>query len=321
MNTTRQPKVVAIGGGTGLSVLLRGLKRYPINITAIVTVADDGGSTGRLRTQFDLPAMGDIRNVIAALSDVEPLVEELFQHRFQSGEGLNGHTLGNLLLAAMSNITGDFAYAVQEISKVFNVRGEVLPSTNDNLVLHAEYVDGTFMSGESKIPIENKVIKKVFITPEDAVPLPRTLKEIQEADLIVLGPGSLFTSIIPNLLIEDIKKELIKSKAKKVYVCNVMTQFGETNNYSASDHIRALYNHVEAPFLDGIIVNNGKIPKELQSLYLKEFAKPVVVDDEILAEFDVEVIKENIVRFDQDVIRHDTWKVSSILVEKYLKLY
>lgn len=224
---TTLPKVVILGGGTGLSVLLRGLKTKPVDITAIVTVADDGGSSGRLRHDLNIPPPGDIRNVLAALSDVEPLVEDLFQHRFNKGNDLTGHSLGNLILAAMTNITGDFFHAVTEMSKVLNVRGKVLPAANSSVVLHAELENGQVVTGESKIPTYGERIKRVFLTPDTIEPLPESIQVIREADLIVLGPGSLYTSILPNLLVPHIGEEVIRSKAKKVYICNVMTQPGK----------------------------------------------------------------------------------------------
>lgn len=212
---SNRPNVVIIGGGTGLSVLLRGLKVYPVDITAIVTVADDGGSSGRLRDELSIPPPGDIRNVLAALSDVEPLVENLFQHRFNKGNSLTGHSLGNLILAAMTNITGDFFHAVTEMSKVLNVRGKVLPAANKSVVLHAEMEDGTIVSGESKIPYSGKKIKRVFLSPETIEPLEEAIDVIRKADLILIGPGSLYTSILPNLLVPKLGDEVCKAKAKK----------------------------------------------------------------------------------------------------------
>ncbi len=214
----KKPKIAIFGGGTGLSVLLRGLKHKPVDITAIVTVADDGGSSGRLRDELQIPPPGDIRNVLAALSDVEPLVENLFQHRFNKGSDLTGHSLGNLILAAMTNITGDFFHAVTEMSKVLNVRGRVLPAANTSVVLHAEMEDGQVVSGESTIPSYGQRIKRVFLTPEKIDPLPETIDVIRQADLIIIGPGSLYTSILPNLLVPKIGEEVVKAAAKKVYM-------------------------------------------------------------------------------------------------------
>ncbi len=313
MKKAKQPRIVIIGGGTGLSVLLRGLKKHPLDITAIVTVADDGGSSGRLRDEMDIPPPGDIRNVIAALSDVEPLVEELFQHRFKNGSGLSGHSLGNLILAAMTTITGDFVHAISEMSKVLNVRGRVLPAANRSVILHAEMEDGTVVSGESKIPYSGKEIKRVFLTPHDIEPVNETLSAIREADLIIIGPGSLYTSILPNLLVPKIGEEVIKAKAKKVYICNVMTQAGETLNYTASDHVRALYRHMNTSFLDMILVNDEGIPDKIKAKYAKELAQSVDYDLQRLSELGLEIIHGNIISYEDEVIRHDTSKVASIL--------
>ncbi|MBD1381471.1 gluconeogenesis factor YvcK family protein [Metabacillus arenae] len=313
--SSSQPKVVIIGGGTGLSVLLRGLKHYPLDITAIVTVADDGGSSGRLRNELKIPPPGDIRNVLAALSDVEPLVEELFQHRFNKGNSLTGHSLGNLILAAMTNITGDFVHAITEMSKVLNVRGKVLPAANRSVVLHAEMEDGTVVSGESKIPYSGKRIKRVFLSPKKIEPLPEAIEVIQQADLIIIGPGSLYTSILPNLLVPKIGEEVCRSRAKKVYICNVMTQAGETLNYSASDHVKALNNHMNCLFIDTILVNHEEIPDYIKSLYAEELAKPVHYDVEELDALGLEVISDEIISYENDVIRHDTAKVAKLLYQ------
>lgn len=308
-----KPKVVIIGGGTGLSVLLRGLKRKPFEITAIVTVADDGGSSGRLRDELKIPPPGDIRNVLAALSDVEPLIEELFQHRFKNGNDLTGHSLGNLILAAMTNITGDFVLAIREMSKVLNVRGTVLPAANRSVVLNAEMEDGTIITGESKIPVSGKKIKRVFLTPDHVEPLPETIEVIRRADMIIFGPGSLYTSILPNLLVPKIGEEVCKSPAKKVYICNVMTQAGETSNYTASDHVKALYDHLGCPFIDVVLVNNGEIPEYIQKRYEKEAAFPVQADAPSLEKIGLQVVQDHMVCCENNVIRHDTNKVANIL--------
>lgn len=302
-----------MGGGTGLSVLLRGLKKYPVDITAVVTVADDGGSSGRLRDELEIPPPGDIRNVLVALSDVEPLVEALFQHRFTSGEGLTGHALGNLLLAGMTSITGDFFHAITETSKVLNVRGRVLPAANQSVVLHAELEDGQIVTGESKIPYFGKKINRVFLTPGDVEPLSETLMEIQRADLLVFGPGSLYTSILPNLIVKKIGDAVLTAKAKKVYVCNVMTQAGETMGYTAFDHVQALHDHLGEPFIDTAIVNNHDIPAELRKLYAKELSEPVVVDEDRFAESKIRLIQDELAKYDDQVVRHDTLKLASIL--------
>jgi uncharacterized cofD-like protein len=314
MKEKTQPKMVIIGGGTGLPVLLRGLKHHDIDITAIVTVADDGGSSGRLRDELRIPPPGDVRNVLAALSDVEPLIVELFQHRFRNGNGLSGHSLGNLILAALTSITGDFVKAIREMSKVLNVHGQVLPAANKSVVLHAEMEDGAVVSGESKIPYSGKKIKRVFLTPEDIEPLPETIEAIRQADLIVVGPGSLYTSILPNLLVPKIGQEVCQAKAKKVYICNIMTQAGETLHYTVSDHVKALHDHMECFFLDVVIVNSGQIPEHIQQRYAQELAEPVQDDSDRLAELGIEVIRDHIVSYEDQVIRHDTKKVASLLL-------
>lgn len=313
MEWRKLPKIVVIGGGTGLPVLLRGLKRYPIDITAIVTVADDGGSSGRLRNDLHIPPPGDIRNVLAALSEVEPLIESLFQHRFRKGNELSGHALGNLLLAAMTNITGDFVSGIREMSKVLNVKGKVLPAANRGIILHAELEDGTVVTGESKIPDANKKIKRVFLSPPDVEPLSETLDEINNADIIVIGPGSLYTSILPNLLVKKIGQQLCHSKAKKLYVCNVMTQAGETIGFSASDHVKVLYDHLKCAFLDSIIVNDAALPTEILQRYKVENAEPVQYDREKLLTYGLEIINKDLVQINNGVVRHDTEKIASVI--------
>jgi uncharacterized cofD-like protein len=315
---THTPKVVVIGGGTGLPVLLRGLKRHPIDISAIVTVADDGGSSGRLRDSLDIPPPGDIRNVLAALSEVEPLVEQMFQHRFETTNELSGHALGNLIIAALASITGDFVHAIQEMSRVLNVKGKVLPSANQSVILKAEMEDGTIVTGESAIPKAGKKIKRVFLKPDSIKPLGETLRAIKEADLIVMGPGSLYTSILPNLLVPGIGEAVCRAKAKKMYICNIMTQAGETLDYSASDHVKALYDHLETPSIDYILVNKKQVPKEVQARYNEEQASPVHFDMEKLKSMGLEVIAEEILSYDNHLVRHNTEKVADIIYS-YLK--
>ncbi|MEH7112675.1 YvcK family protein [Neobacillus niacini] len=313
MRELGQPRIVIIGGGTGLPVLLRGLKHYPVDITAIVTVADDGGSSGRLRDDLQIPPPGDIRNVLAALSDVEPLVEEMFQHRFKTSNELSGHSLGNLILAAMTSITGNFVHAIQEMSKVLNVRGKVLPAANQSVVLHAEMEDGTVVSGESKIPFSGKKIKKVFLTPEVITPLPESIQAIRQADLIIIGPGSLYTSILPNLLVPRLGEELCRSQAKKVYICNLMTQAGETHGYTASEHVKAIYEHMACAFMDTILINDQEIPEDIQLRYNEEFANPVHYDLTQIFELGLEVVHADIAIQENGALRHDPKKVAQIL--------
>ncbi|KUP05650.1 hypothetical protein Q73_12535 [Bacillus coahuilensis m2-6] len=313
MHDPTLPNIVVIGGGTGLPVLLRGLKKYSVNLTAIVTVADDGGSSGRLRNDLDIPPPGDVRNVLAALSEVEPLVEQMFQHRFNTENELSGHSLGNLIIAALTSISGDFVHAIQEMSRVLNVKGQVLPAANQSVVLHAKMTDGSEVAGESVIPTVGKEIDTVYLTPSDVKPLPETIKSIREADLIVIGPGSLFTSILPNLLVPEIGKEVSKASAQKVYICNIMTQAGETLDYTASDHVQAIYRHIHLPFIDTILVNNEEVPENLQLKYEKELAKPVIFDIQQLEKMGLEVVQEKIISYETGIIRHDTETVAKIL--------
>ncbi|KIL46509.1 hypothetical protein KP77_26360 [Jeotgalibacillus alimentarius] len=311
---TRQGKVVVIGGGTGLSVLLRGLKQHPLDLTAIVTVADDGGSSGRIRDDLKIPPPGDIRNVIAALSDVEPLVEEMFQYRFAGKNELDGHSLGNLIIAAMTSITGDFAHGVEEMSKVLNVRGRVLPSANQSIVLSAEMEDGSIIKGESKIPYSGKKINRVFLSPKHVKALPAAVEAIEEADMIIIGPGSLYTSILPNLLVKQIGQAVLKSSAPKVYICNLMTQAGETMNYTASQHVEAIYQHMGSRFMDYVLVNNEDVPAEIRSLYDKEMAEPVKFDVDRLKGLGLQVVYDKIIINRDGLIRHDTDRVAEIVV-------
>ena len=253
----RGPKIVAIGGGTGLSTLLRGLKEHTGNLTAVVTVADDGGSSGRLREELGLPPPGDLRNCIAALADVEPLMTRLFQYRFNKGSGLEGHSFGNLFIAAMSSVTGNFEDAVRETSRVLAVRGQILPSTLTNVRLSAVTEDNESIHGESQITERGSRIKQVFIHPENAQAHPDAIRAILAADLVVVGPGSLYTSVLPNLLVDGIRRAIEMTKAVRVYVCNVATQHGETDEFSVGDHYQALYEHVHGQLFHYVIANSN----------------------------------------------------------------
>ncbi|MBK3496006.1 YvcK family protein [Viridibacillus sp. YIM B01967] len=311
----RNTRIVILGGGTGLSTLLRGLKKFPIDLTAIVTVADDGGSSGRLRDDYDIPPPGDVRNVIAALSGVEPLVEEMFQYRFSASDDLGGHSLGNLMLTALTEITGDFSHAIREMSRVLNVHGKVLPAANQRITLFAELIDGTIVQGESKIPTFNTGIKRVFLSPEDVKPLPEAVSAINRADIIIIGPGSLYTSILPNLLVEDIQKAIINAKGKKVYICNLMTQAGETQHFSASDHVQALYDHVGQPFIQTILINKEEVPASIRAAYKEEEAEPVKFDVGRLENMGIHVVKKEIATVHNGVVRHEASMVAEWLVE------
>lgn len=313
MNEDKQPRVVVVGGGTGMPVLLRGLKNLPIDLIAIVTVADDGGSTGRLRDEMAIPAPGDIRNVIAALSDAEPMLVELFQHRFEVGNGLSGHSLGNLLLAAMTSVTGDFYDGIKEISRVLNVKGTIYPISTENLSLHAKMKDGSIVSGESNIPLSNKGIDHVFISPEPVKPFSHAVQAIVEADLVVIGPGSLYTSIMPNLIVPSVQEALEQTKAKIVYVCNLMTQAGETTGYTASDHVEAINRHIGKGIVDAIVVHNEPIKDTIKEKYAEENAEPVIYDTDKLLAFGLEIIEGDIVNKDHPALRHDTDKIAKLL--------
>jgi uncharacterized cofD-like protein len=257
----RGPRVVAIGGGTGLSTLLRGLKEISANITAIVTVADDGGSSGRLRRDLGVLPPGDFRQCIAALAEVEPLMTQLFEYRFGNGSGLDGHSFGNLFIAAMAGITGNFEGALRESSRVLAVRGWILPSTLRQVNLCAELADATTVHGESRVPKAGQPIRRVFLEPDDAPAYPDAIRAILDADLIVIGPGSLYTSVLPNLLVADIPLAIQASPALKIFVCNVASQPGETDDYALSDYLRAVEQHVGELLVDCILVNDNFSPK------------------------------------------------------------
>ncbi|MEY4480557.1 MAG: hypothetical protein RLZZ267_1235 [Bacillota bacterium] len=303
------PRVVVIGGGTGLSVMLRGLKEKEVQITAIVTVADDGGSSGVLRNELQMVPPGDIRNVITALADVEPLLSQLLSYRFKTGSGLAGHSLGNLILAAMNDITGDFVDGIKELSRVLAVRGRVLPAAATATVLKAEMADGTIVTGESQIPKTEGKIRRVFIEPANVEPLEEAIQVIQEADAIVIGPGSLFTSILPNLLVPGIADAIKQSGAAKIFVCNVMTQPGETDDFTVNDHIEAIVSHVGHPLFDYIIVNNGEIPVDIRDKYIEQGARAVRFDETEVRNHGYKIIADKLFTF-QTYLRHDTVKLS-----------
>ena len=314
MQSTDMKNVVVFGGGTGLSNILRGLKRYPIHLTAIVTVADDGGSSGRLFDQYNVPPPGDVRQVMAALSDVEPMIEKMFQHRFDGTDGLKGHSLGNLMLTALTTITGDFARAIEQMGVVLNIKGKVLPAANQRITLHAELEDGSIITGESKIPLYGRKIRNVFITPQDVKPLPETAATIKNADLIVFGPGSLYTSTLPTLLVQDIRDAVLASSAKKVYVGNLATQRGETYRYTASEHVQALYEHAGEPFLDAVLVNNAEAFRRTHGLDPDEEPWLVENDLEKLQALVPEVFVQEIATILDGTIMHKTAEVSDMLM-------
>lgn len=309
----RGPKIVAVGGGTGLSVLLSGLKEYTSNITAIVTVADDGGSSGRLRQQFDILPPGDIRNCLVALADAPALMRDLFQFRFDQSSELAGHSFGNLFITVMTRLTGDFEKAIKETSKVLALRGQVIPSTLNNVVLVAQYKDGSVTEGEDKIPKAHLPINKVSLRPAMPAATPEAVKAIEEAQIIILGPGSLYTSIIPNLLIKEITDSIVASSAIKAYVCNVMTQPGETDGYRASDHIKTLISHSHPRILDYCIVNSGEIPGQMLERYQEQNSYPVINDRENIENMGYRAVEDDFVISD-DVIRHDPLRLAKIIL-------
>lgn len=315
---SKGPKIVIVGGGTGLSVLLHGLKEITSNITAIVTVADDGGSSGRLRNEFDILPPGDIRNCLVALADAETLVRDLFQYRFTEGEGLKGHNFGNLFITALSKVTGDFETAIKESSKVLAIRGQVVPSTLAKVSLVAKRADGTQTMGESAIPKSTSPIRRVYLNPAGCKPTTEALLAVKEADAIIIGPGSLYTSVIPNFLVEKISDEVIRSRAVKVYICNVMTQHGETDGYSASAHVEALLRHTHPALIDFCIVNTSKIPQRLLEKYKEEEAYSVEADIKKIREMGVAVIEGDIKTAD-DYIRHNSEKISRIVLSLIYK--
>lgn len=307
----RGPKIVAIGGGTGLSTMLRGLKKITNNITAVVTVGDDGGSSGRLREEMGVLPPGDIRNCIAALADEEKLVTELFQYRFNTGSGLEGHSFGNLFLTALCAITGDMVSAVKESSNVLAIRGKVLPSTLDDMRLEAEMDDGRIISGESNIPEAGGKIKRLFTRPENLTALPEVIDAINEADLIIMGPGSLYTSVIPNLLIPDITRAISISNAKKIYICNVMSQKGETDHYSASDHLQAIIDHANNSRIVDIIFVNDKLKPEMIEKYKEKGSFPIENDFDKLQDMNVEIVCKRLIKETKDgLVRHSPQRLA-----------
>ncbi len=303
-------KVVVLGGGTGMSTLLKGLKQFPLDITAVVSVSDDGRSTGRLREEFNVVAVGDIRQVLVSLSETEPLIEELLNYRFKTTSDLDGHTVGNLLLTALSNISGNMSDGIEALGKVFNLKGKVLPLTEDNVILMGEMIDNKIIEGEHNITEYNKQIKRVFYKTE-AKTNPLVLKEIKDADLIILSMGSLYTSIIPNLINKDIKESLNNSKAKIMYACNMMTQPGETDNYKASDHIITLNKYLDKRKVDVIIGNNGIIEKDILIKYeTLEQKDQVIFDVDKLEKLGIEIINNDYVTITNGMLRHKVDKLS-----------
>lgn len=303
-------KVVVLGGGTGLSTLLRGLKLYPLDITAIVTVSDNGKSTGVLREEFNIPAVGDIRRVLVALSETEPLVMDLFNYRFNTTSDLNGHTVGNLLLTAASEISGNLSDGIESLGKVLNLKGKVVPLSEDNVTLVAKMKDNKVIVGEDEITKYKGKIKKVYYK-EKATATKEAIEAIRNADLIILSMGSLYTSIIPNLILPEIRKEIEKSKAKIMYVCNMMSQPGETDNFKSSDHVKKLNEYLGKRHVDVIIANNGEINQERLNFYKeKEQKDPIIFDKSYFDKNNIEYILDDFTYItDNNLLRHDNIKL------------
>ena len=335
-DSTFEPlRIVSMGGGNGLSALLRGLKRYvrlgtgAVEITAVVTVTDDGGSSGRLRREFDMLPPGDIRNCMVALSEDETLLSKLFQYRFTTrsglsgrGSGLSGHSFGNLFLTAMTRLTGDFAQAVKLSSEVLAVAGRIYPSTSSNVVLEATLTDGTRVAGESLISRSTVPIRRIALNPRHVKPLPETLEAIANADLITLGPGSLFTSIIPNLLVDGIQRAIAASPARKALFVNLMTQPGETTNFRASDHVAALLRHcgrARGRLIDVCVVNTRPFSARALAHYKKHAAQPVEGDVEELKRMGIKVVATDLLRMSSRTatgkIRHDSSAAAAVAIE------
>lgn len=336
---TRALRVVALGGGTGLSTLLHGLKRYVClpgespadrdlpficDLSAVVTVSDDGGSSGRLRKELNVPAPGDVRNCIVALAEEEALLSRLFQYRFKSGEGLEGHSFGNLFLTALTGVTGDFSKAVEDSATILATRGHIYPATTANSQLYAVMHDGSYVRGETNITASDKRIVELRMAPANAKPLPKTLEAIEQADLITIGPGSLFTSLVPNLLVRDVSKAIQQSRAIKAFVCNLMTQANESLGLTASDHIRALYKHARHEFFDYALVNSTPASAALQQKYAEQQQSPIEADLERIEALGVKPILGDYLlegmREDGLIARHNTNNVAHDLLRLMMEL-
>lgn len=319
----RGPRIVAIGGGTGLAAILSGLKEITSNITACVTVSDEGGSSGKLRDTFGILAPGDIRNCIVALSTAPKLLSQLFNYRFQEGDGLKGHTLGNLFIAALARITGSFESAVRESSHVLSIRGRVCPLTRQNIRLVAELSDGSAILGEKDIGCAKIPIRRLSIDPPGFEVTPEVITAIREADLVVVGPGSLYTSILPNLIHPECRRALLETAAPVVYICNVMTQSGETANFTAADHVRVIYEHTSPGLFDWILLNTAAPDPKYIERYRQEGAAPVRVDVDAIRQLGLRVMAGDFLKGDvpvetaegeKHVLRHDAEKIAHKLL-------
>ncbi len=327
----RSFRIVALGGGTGLSTLLRGLKEHVVrrpdelatterpitDLAAIVTVTDDGGSSGRLRRENRILPPGDIRNCMVALSKDEALMGRLFQYRFHAGHGLTGHNFGNLFLAALTHVTGDFIEAIRVTSKVLAIRGRIFPSTLSNVHLVAKLESGRLVHGETRISASRSPIRRLSLFPPRVRPLPAALDALDQADLILLGPGSLYTSILPNLLIPKIARAIARSKVPRVYIANLMTQPGETTRYTLSDHVRAIEKHLPQRVIDCVVANRQAVPPEVARRYQREGAAPVTVDLPELGRLGYRVLLDDLLE-EHGVLRHNCQRLSRLLLEQFL---
>lgn len=316
---THGPAITVVGGGTGLSTLLRGMKYITNNCTAVVTSADDGGSSGRLRKELGIIPPGDLRNCLTALADREPLMERLMQYRFKGDSPLAGHCFGNLFIAAMAEAEGGMEEGLNATSQILKVRGRVVPSTLEDIQLQAEMMDGTLVAGESKIPEAHKRIRRMMMVPEDAPAAKAAVEAIRKSDVLIFGPGSLYTSVIPNLLVKGIRDAVVESEAVKIYICNVMTQPGETDYYGAYEHVRALIDHVGHQFLDFVIVNDQEISAAKLKQYSAEGSLPVTPDIEKIRKLGITVIPARLISRD-DLVRHDPRKLSRVLITLIYRL-
>ena len=315
----RGPKIAAVGGGTGLSTILRGLKHYSANVSAIVTVADDGGSSGRLRREIGVLPPGDIRNCLAALADEEKLLTELFQYRFQAGDGLSGHSFGNLFLTAMSEVTGDLERAIAASSKVLAIRGRVLPATLSDVCLWAKLADGRLVEGESNITEAGGQITEIGCFPPAPPALPAAIRAIKNAELIIIGPGSLYTSVIPNLLVPEIREAIARARVPRIYICNIMTQPGETDGYTVADHIRAIDNVCGKRIFDGVLVQKKQPSAKSLERYAQEHSHPVFIDREDIIKTGRQLVMANVMDEDEQTgyVRHNPQRLARVLLRWY----
>lgn len=316
----KDPNIVTIGGGTGLSYILKGLKKYPLNITAIVTVGDDGGSSGEIRESINTLPPGDIRKVMISLSEAEPLMNTLLTHRFNKESIFANHTVGNILLTALYQITGDYVQAIKQLSKVLNVKGKILPVAKKPVTLCALMEDQQIIYGESNITKAKKKIKRIFLDEKDIIVTPEVLDAIKDADMLVLGPGSLYTSVIPNILVPRVKEAIIASKAKKIYICNIMTEPGETDCFTVSQHVNVLEEYLGENVIDAIIANDDhNIDYNILNLYTEKGAEVVKIDYDEILKMNKELITDKFIYINEEnYIRHRSNKLAAYIMMMFI---